>query len=75
MRGGCPCENCSLLRIGTGNVELAALFAPRPQAMTAVDDWTKDMMTKGYPELKQLYTMLGVPEDVDCVEMLHFPHN
>jgi hypothetical protein len=75
MQGGCTCENCSLLRIGTGNVELAALFAPRPQAMTAVNDWTKAMMTKGYPELKQLYTMLGVPDDVDCVEMLRFPHN
>ena len=75
MQGGCPCENCSLLRVGTGNVELAALFAPRPQAMTAVDDWTRDMMTKGFPELKQLYTMLGVPDDVDCVEMLQFPHN
>jgi hypothetical protein len=75
MQGGCTCENCSLLRIGTGNVELAALFAPRPQAMTAVNDWTRAMMTKGYPELKQLYTMLGVPENVDCVEMLQFPHN
>ncbi len=28
MQGGCTCENCSLLRIGTGNVELAGLFAP-----------------------------------------------
>ncbi len=75
MQGGCPCENCSLLRIDTGNVELAAVFAPRPQAMTAVDDWTRDMMTKGFPELKQLYTMLGMPDNVDCVQMLYFPHN
>ena len=75
MQGGCPCENCSLLRIGTSNVELTALFAPRPQAMTAVADWTRDMMSKGFPELKQLYTMLGVPANVDCREMLHFPHN
>ncbi len=75
MQGGCTCENCSLLRIGTGNVELAALFAPRPQAMTAADDWTKDMMTKGYPELQQLYSMLDVPDNVYCEPMLHFPHN
>ena len=75
MQGGCTCENCSLLRIGTGNVELAALFAPRPQAMTAANDWTKAMMTKGYPQLQQLYSMLGVPDDVYCEEMLHFPHN
>lgn len=75
MQGGCTCENCSLLRIGTGNVELAALFAPRPQAMTAANDWTKEMMTKGYPQLQQLYAMLGAPEDVYCRPLLHFPHN
>ncbi|MBL7185746.1 MAG: acetylxylan esterase [Phycisphaerae bacterium] len=75
MQGGCTCENCSLLRIGTGNVELAALFAPRPQGMTAANDWTKEMMTKGYPELKQLYAMLGAQRDVMCHPLTHFPHN
>ena len=75
MQGGCTCENCSLLRIGTGNVELAALFATRPQGMTAANDWTKEMMTKGYPQLQKLYAMLGVPDYVYCEEMLHFPHN
>ncbi len=75
MQGGCTCENCSLLRIGTGNVELAALFAPKPQGMTAANDWTKEMMTKGYPELKQLYGMLGAEKNVICHELLHFPHN
>lgn len=75
MQGGCTCENCCLLRVGTGNVELAALFAPRPQAMTAANDWTKAMMTDGYPQLQQLYAMLGAKDDVYCREMLHFPHN
>ena len=75
MQGGCPCENCSLLRIGTGNVELAALFAPKPQGMTAANDWTKEMMTKGYPELKQLYGMLGAQKNVICHSLTHFPHN
>jgi len=75
MQGGCTCENCSLLRIGTGNVELAALFASKPQGMTAANDWTKDMMTKGYPELKQLYGMLGAQKNVICHPLTHFPHN
>ena len=75
MQGGCTCENCSLLRIGTGNVELAALFAPKPQGMTAANDWTKEMMTKGYPELKQLYAMLGAQKNVICHSLTHFPHN
>ncbi len=75
MQGGCTCENASLLRIGTGNVELAGLFAPRPLGMTAADDWTREMMTKGYPQLRELYAMLGVPDRVLCKSLLHFPHN
>lgn len=75
MQGGCTCENCSLLRIGTGNVELAALFAPKPQGMTAANDWTKEMMTKGYPELKQLYALHGAQKNVICHSLTHFPHN
>ncbi|MCH2131986.1 MAG: alpha/beta hydrolase family protein, partial [Pirellulaceae bacterium] len=75
MQGGCTCENGSLLRVGTGNVELAALFAPKPQGMTAADDWTVDMMTDGYPELQQLYSMFGVKDHVMCRKLTHFPHN
>lgn len=75
MQGGCTCENCCLLRVGTGNVELAALFAPRPQGMTAANDWTKEMMTKGFPQLQQLYRLLGAPGNVMCQPQLHFPHN
>ena len=75
MQGGCTCENCSLLRVGSGNVELAALFAPKPQAMTAANDWTKEMMTKGYPQLQQLYGTLGAKNNVYCRPLLHFPHN
>lgn len=75
MQGGCYCENCSLLRVDTGNVELAGLMAPRPQAMTAVDDWTRDMMTDGYPQLQQLYRMVGRVEDVRCDHFPDFPHN
>jgi dienelactone hydrolase len=75
MQGGCYCENCNLLRIDSGNVELAALFAPRPQAMTAADDWTKEMMADGYPELRRIYAMTGNEQDVYCRPMLHFKHN
>src|SRR5205823_8226071 len=50
MQGGCVCENCSYLRVNTGNVEIAGLFAPKPLAMSAAKDWTAELMTKGYPE-------------------------
>ena len=75
MQGGCTCENACGLRIGTGNVELTALFAPKPQAMTAANDWTREMMTKGYPELEKLYAMLGAKDKVQCRQHGHFPHN
>ncbi|TWU19664.1 acetylxylan esterase [Allorhodopirellula heiligendammensis] len=75
MQGGCYCENCSLLRVEAGNVELAALMAPRPMACTAANDWTKDMLDDGYPELQQLYELFGQTENVECADMLRFPHN
>jgi dienelactone hydrolase len=75
MQGGCTCENCCLLRVETGNIELAALTAPRPLGMTAADDWTKEIMTKGFPELKQHYALLGVPDNVLAKALLQFGHN
>lgn len=75
MQGGCTCENACLLRIETGNVEFAALFAPKPLGLTAANDWTREMATKGFPELKQLYKMLGSPDKVMLRPLIHFEHN
>lgn len=75
MQGGCTCENASLLRIGTGNVEIAGLFAPKPLGMTAADDWTKEMETKGYPQLRELYQTMGAPDDVMLWANLQYGHN
>jgi dienelactone hydrolase len=75
MQGGCTCENASLLRVNTGNIEFAALFAPKPQGMTTANDWTREMSTKGFPKLKQLYALLGAPDNVMLHRGEHFPHN
>jgi len=75
MQGGCTCENACLLRVGTGNVEISALIAPRPLGMTAADDWTKEIMTKGLPELKRHYGLFGAADRVMARALLHFPHN
>ena len=75
MQGGCSCENACYLRVGTGNVELAGLTAPRPLGMTGANDWTREIMTKGLPELKTLYKMLGVEDQVMARAFLQFPHN
>ena len=57
-QGGCVCENNSLLRIGTDNVELSSTFAPRPFIHpTATGDWTKEYLEKGYPETLGVYRL------------------
>jgi len=74
MQGGCICENSPGLRVRANNVEFAALFAPRPQGMTGANDWTKEIETKGLPELKRVYALYGAP---DAVMARYFPfeHN
>ena len=75
MQGGCTCENASLLRVGTGNIEFAALFAPKPLGMTAANDWTKELETKGFPELQKHYALMGAPQNVTLWAHLNFGHN
>ena len=74
MQGGCICENAGLLRLGTNNIELTALAAPRPLAAVAANDWTTDFMTKGLPELKTIYALMGAPDAVAGAKF-EFPHN
>ena len=75
MQGGCTCENASLLRINEGNVAFAALFAPKPLGLTTANDWTKEMITKGFPELKKTYEVLGYPKNIMLHNRIEFGHN
>ena len=50
-------------------------MAPKPLGMTGAHDWTQEIETKGYPDLKRLYTLLGHPENVMARAFLHFGHN
>ncbi len=75
MQGGCTCENAPLMRIGQGNIDIAAAIAPRPLGLTAADDWTRELETKGYPDLQKLYGMLGAKHRLTAVFHTHFPHN
>src|SRR5438132_3199663 len=75
MQGGCICENCSHLRRGTGNIELAALFAPKPLAMSGADDWTIDIERKGLPQLKATYRLYDAEDRVMARCFPQFKHN
>lgn len=75
MQGGCTCENSCLLRIGTGNVEFAAMFAPKPLCLTAANDWTKEMATKGFPELQRHFELMNADDHVELHPLIQFGHN
>jgi dienelactone hydrolase len=75
MQGGCTCENAPLLRVGQGNIDIAAATAPRPLGLTAADDWTIELETKGYPDLVRLYELLGHGDRLTAVFHTQFKHN
>ncbi|MDF1754334.1 MAG: hypothetical protein P1U89_16240 [Verrucomicrobiales bacterium] len=75
MQGGCTCENSYYLRIGQGNMDIAAVLAPKPLGLTAADDWTRELQTKGHPDLVNLYRMLKAPKKYDAHFDIHFKHN
>jgi hypothetical protein len=75
MQGGCLCENMPGLRLDTNNVELAAVFAPRPLLMvSATGDWTNETMELEYPEMQRFYDLFGAKDHVYGVRF-NAPHN
>jgi dienelactone hydrolase len=75
MQGGGLCENAPNLRLGTNNVEIAAMIAPKPMLMTAAtEDWTRHMMQEEYPAVRAIYDLYGKPDNVAAL-LLEAPHN
>ncbi|WP_423128289.1 hypothetical protein [Gaoshiqia sp. Z1-71] len=72
--GGCPCESGNPIHLcegGTNNVELAGLFAPKPQLIISDGgDWTANVSELEFPYLKRIYDFYG-PNAV--VENVHLP--
>jgi hypothetical protein len=75
MQGGCVCENAPTLRLGTDNVELAALIAPRPLGLSGANDWTVAIESEGLPELKRVWALYGHEERVTARCWPELPHN
>ncbi len=75
FQGGCVCENAAGLRIGTDNVELASVFAPRPMKLVgASGDWTAKTLTNAFPTIRSVYQLIGTPDRVSA-DVFDFPHN
>ncbi len=75
MQGGCTCENASGLRVGTGNIELAALWAPKPMLLTSANDWTREISSKGFPELRGHWERQGGLGRIALHDRTEFGHN
>jgi dienelactone hydrolase len=75
MQGGCVCENAPGLRIGTNNVEIVSLFAPKPLLLvSATGDWTKNVPKDEFPAAQSVYRLFGQPQNVEMVQ-IDAPHN
>ncbi|MCW3785967.1 hypothetical protein [Plebeiibacterium sediminum] len=71
--GGCPCESGNPIHLccgGTNNVELAGVFAPKPQLIISDGgDWTSNVPELEFPYLKRIYNFY----DNAVVENVHLP--
>jgi len=70
MQGGDLCENAPGLRIGTSNVEIAAMFAPKPMLLvSATGDWTRNVPHEEFPAIKRIYDLYGKGDQVEVVQI------
>lgn len=69
MQGGSPCENAPGLRVGTNNMEIAAMFAPRPMLLVAATgDWTRNVPREEFPAVRRIYELYGKPDNIETVQ-------
>lgn len=75
MQGGDPCEEAPNLRLGTTNVEIASMMAPRPMLLvSSTRDWTKHTPSEEFPWIQRIYKLYRAPDDVENVH-LNAEHN
>lgn len=75
MQGGDLCENAPGLRANTSNVEIAAMFAPKPMLLvSATGDWTRNVPKEEFPAIQRIYDLYGKSDQVEVVQF-HAEHN
>jgi dienelactone hydrolase len=75
MQGGCGCENTPGLRIGTNNMEIAAMMAPRPMLLVAATgDWTRNVPHEEFPAIRKIYALYGKPDNIEA-QQFNYGHN
>jgi dienelactone hydrolase len=70
MQGGDLCENAPGLRLNSSNVEIAAMFAPKPMLLvSATGDWTHNVPKEEFPAIKRIYALYGKGDEVEVVQI------
>lgn len=71
----CPCETPPGLRVGTNNLDFAALVAPRPMLLTScTGDWTKNTPEVEFPALRAVYELYQAADRLSTYHQ-DAPHN
>jgi len=72
---GDDCESAEGLRVGTSNVEIGAIMAPRPLLMvSASGDWTRNTPHDEFPAVQSIYRLYDKPDLVESFQV-NAPHN
>lgn len=70
FQGDCICEEAPGLRLGTNNMEIAALMAPKPMLLlSSKKDWTKRTPEEEFPSIQTIYRLYGHPDEVSSVQI------
>lgn len=70
FQGDCVCEEAPGLRLGTNNMEIAALMAPKPMLLLSSEkDWTKRTPQEEFPAIQTIYRLYGHADEVSSVQI------
>ena len=76
MQGGDYCENAPGLRVGTFNVEIAAMTAPRPLLLVSTSgDWTHNVPNFEFPAIQKIYELYDKAAYVSDSHFVFPEHN
>jgi len=70
FQGDDLCEMAPGLRIGTNNVEIATIIAPKPMLLlSSAKDWTSDTPEIEFPAIREIYKLHGQPKNVESFQV------